>query len=154
LLAESRIRSCPLKDCSIEREKQMDNSVLEIKPVTMGPWISPEVKDKQEPRTNKPVKAGGGLHRSPGSESEAELGASFLPLTREQTQAMVDNVERLLKVLNTNLSFEIHEKAGQMVVKVVERDTKQIIREIPPEDMLRLQEKLQESRGVLFDVKA
>jgi flagellar protein FlaG len=132
----------------------MDNGVLEIKPVTMGPWISPEVKDKQEPRTNKPVKAGGGLLRSPKNESDVESGTPSRTLTREQTQAVVDNVENFLKELNTNLSFEIHEKTGRVMVKVVERNTKEVIREIPPEDMLRLQEKLQEFRGVLFDVKA
>ncbi len=132
----------------------MDNSVLEIKPVTMGPWISPEVKDKQEPRTSKPVKAGGGLLGSPKNESDAKLDAPPQTLTREQTQAVVDNVESFLKDLNTNLSFEIHEKTGRVVVKVVERNTKEVIREISPEDMLRLQEKLQEFRGVLFDGKA
>lgn len=132
----------------------MDNSVLEIKPVTMGPWISPEVKDKQELRTSKPVKTGGGLLRSPKNESDADLGASSQSLTREEIQAVVDNVENFLKDLNTNLSLEIHEKTGRVVVKVVERNTKEVIREIPSEDMLRLQEKLQEFRGVLFDGKA
>lgn len=131
----------------------MDNRVLEIKPVTMGPWISPEVKDKKEPRTSKPVKAGG-LLGSPKNESDAHLDAPPQTLTREQAQAVVDNVESFLKDLNTNLSIEIHEKTGRVVVKVVERNTKEVIREILPEDMLKLQEKLQEFRGVLFDGKA
>jgi flagellar protein FlaG len=41
-----------------------------------------------------------------------------------------------------------------MVVRVFNRATEELIREIPPEDLLQLHKKIVELRGVLFDKRA
>lgn len=56
--------------------------------------------------------------------------------------------------MNVSLSFEVYDKTGDVVVKVINRDTKEVIRQIPPEDLLEITEKLEELRGVLFAGKA
>ncbi len=139
------------------REKgdlKMDNKVLEIKPVSLGPWISPEIKDNQEPQVSKIVKVEEGLLGNPGRESAAQSGQSQQLYNLEQTREVVNNLQSFLSALNSSLSFVIHEKTGRVMIKVIDRNTKKVIREIPPEEIVKLQEKLQEVRGVLFNGEA
>jgi flagellar protein FlaG len=63
-------------------------------------------------------------------------------------------VQSYLADLNTRLSFEVYDKTGELVVKVINRDTQEVIRQIPSEELLRLHDKLEELRGVLFNDKA
>jgi flagellar protein FlaG len=139
------------------REKgdpKMDNNVLEIKPVSLGPWIGPEIKDNREPPVSKIVRVEEGLLGNPGRESAAQSGQPQQLYSLDQTRELVNNAQSLLNVLNSSLSFIVYEKAGRVVVKVIDRNTKKVIREIPPEDIIRLKEKLQEVRGVLFNGEA
>lgn len=48
--------------------------------------------------------------------------------------------------------FEV--EGGDVIVKVVDRETRKVLREIPPEEMRRLQAALQSERGIVLDGKA
>ncbi|HAA04310.1 MAG TPA: hypothetical protein DCE18_13125 [Syntrophobacteraceae bacterium] len=133
---------------------KVDNNVLEIKPVALGPWISPEVKDRQEPQVTKIVKVDAGVVRNPGRDAAAQSGEPQQFYSLEQTRELVNSVQSFLNLLNSSLGFMIQEETGRVLVKVFDRNTKKVIREIPPEDLVKLQEKLQELRGVLFNGKA
>jgi flagellar protein FlaG len=65
----------------------------------------------------------------------------------EQTQAFLDD-------LNIRLDFEVYEETGDMIVRIFNRATEELVREIPPEDLLELHKKIVDLRGVLFDGKA
>lgn len=55
---------------------------------------------------------------------------------------------------NFNLNFSVHEASGQIMVSVVDKETGDVIREIPSEALLDLAAKLQEAVGLIFDKKA
>jgi flagellar protein FlaG len=132
----------------------MDKKVLEIKPVSMGPWISPEVKDHQGPQVSKIVKVEEGLLGNPWRESAAQSGQPQQLYSLDQAREAVNNAQNLLNTLNTGLSLVIQEEAGRVVVKVIDENTKRVIRELPPESIIKLKERLQKVRGVLFNVEA
>jgi flagellar protein FlaG len=72
--------------------------------------------------------------------------------------AMADLVkEANAKIASTSsresVQFEIDSKTGDTVVRVVDQKTKKIIRQIPPEEVLALQKRMAEMRGLLFDHK-
>ncbi len=54
-------------------------------------------------------------------------------------------------VPDVGLTFEVNQDTGAMIIKVVDRDTHKIIREIPPEDTQRLQAAIREMVGLVFD---
>ena len=60
--------------------------------------------------------------------------------------------ESLQKV--TNLRFEINEDAGQTVVKVVDPTTKEVVRQLPTEEMVELSKRMNDLRGVLYNDEA
>ena len=49
------------------------------------------------------------------------------------------------------LQFDINKELGKVIIKVVDPSTKQIVREIPSEDLQKLQAHLKDAVGVLFD---
>ncbi|KAF1053172.1 MAG: hypothetical protein GAK43_01549 [Stenotrophomonas maltophilia] len=53
-----------------------------------------------------------------------------------------------------NLEFSVDEGSGETVVKVVQADTGEVIRQIPSEVALKLAESLKESSNLLFSERA
>ncbi len=62
-----------------------------------------------------------------------------------------DNVEIIHKI---GLNFTLHDSTGKTMVKVMNRDTDELIREIPSEEFLDFAAKMDEFVGLLFDKKA
>ncbi|GAB4072945.1 hypothetical protein GCM10028778_06070 [Barrientosiimonas marina] len=58
-----------------------------------------------------------------------------------------------MKPVRTNLEFELHDKLDEYFVKVVDQDTDDVIREIPPEKMLDKHAAMAEFMGLLVDEK-
>ena len=52
---------------------------------------------------------------------------------------------------NKRLKFSVNEELDQVVVKVIDSTTDKVIREIPPEELQKLQVKIREAVGLLFD---
>lgn len=68
------------------------------------------------------------------------------------SKALLDDLEQDFKMIhNVGLQFSLHEATGRTMVKVINKDTDDLIREIPPEEILDLAAKLDEMVGVLFD---
>jgi flagellar protein FlaG len=133
----------------------MDTNVLEIKPVSLGPWITLEYQHKRKSRVVKPVaKAGKSVLGGARRESESQYSEPAPVTGPERTRELVGNVQNYLADLNSSLSFEVHEHAGELTVQLINRDTREVIRRISPEDLLQLNNKLEELRGVLFDGEA
>lgn len=65
-------------------------------------------------------------------------------------------VEKANKVLfknNTHLQFRIHDKTNEVMVKIIDDVTGDVLKEIPPEKMLDMVAKLWEIAGILVDEK-
>ncbi len=62
--------------------------------------------------------------------------------------ALNDNINT---IHNVGLEFSKHEDSGREVIKVVEKETGDLIRQIPPEEMLDLAVRMNELVGILFD---
>ncbi len=74
--------------------------------------------------------------------------------SREITEQAVEKLEKTLSELKHNkLEFTVHEETGRTIVKVVDQDSGEVIKELPPEELLDLAAKLEEMSGVLFDKK-
>lgn len=56
-----------------------------------------------------------------------------------------------LKHHNTKCEFGYHETTGRVTIKVLDKDTEEVIREIPPEKTLEMIEKMWELAGFLVD---
>lgn len=69
------------------------------------------------------------------------------------------NVKQSVSMINSKLNnnteciFGIHDETNRVMIKIVDRDTKEVIKEIPPEKTLEMITKLWEFAGILVDEK-
>jgi flagellar protein FlaG len=63
-------------------------------------------------------------------------------------------VEKLNKSMNNSEAvFGIHEATNRVMIKIVDKDTKEVIKELPPEKTLDMIAKAWELAGILVDEK-
>lgn len=81
-------------------------------------------------------------------------------LAAEKKEVTMDN-ERLMKAIDravkelqgpsTSIEMSFHDKTNELMIKVLNKDTGEVIREIPPEKWLDVVAKMREIAGILFD---
>jgi len=84
-------------------------------------------------------------------ESVRNVKAQDEPDLSRTTQAVADIQNDLSMVHNVDLQFTVHEASGDIMVTVREQSTGEVIREIPPAEILDLAARLGEMVGLLFD---
>ena len=55
---------------------------------------------------------------------------------------------------NTNLQFSVDEDTGRTIVSVIDSETRQVVRQIPSEEVMRMARALDRMQGLLFNGKA
>ena len=70
---------------------------------------------------------------------------------RERLQQAVTIANQLVSEQLRRLSFDLHEEADRMVVRVIDLDTNEVIRQIPPEQVLTSLVELRRFIGLLLD---
>jgi len=82
----------------------------------------------------------------------AELkGEHQASISDEQLMRAIERALKAMQGHTTSLEFSVHDRTKQIMVKVLDRDTGEIIREIPPEKTLDFVAKLWEMAGILVD---
>jgi len=71
----------------------------------------------------------------------------------EDVKESVQDINDIVKKVKEDLSFEIHDETERMMVKVIDRKTHEVIKELPPEEMLDLSARIHEMVGLLIDEK-
>lgn len=76
----------------------------------------------------------------------------------EEEQPSNENLKRAVEEINKKAQnqvaqFGIHEETGRMTIKIVDKDTKEVIKEFPPEKTLDMIAKVWELAGLLVDEK-
>ena len=68
--------------------------------------------------------------------------------------SIVDDAQLNLNAIHdVALNFSVHESSGRTLIIVADENTGEIIREIPSTEFLKLEAKLNEMAGVIFDQK-
>ncbi len=87
-------------------------------------------------------------HENTCKISEQNLGT--IPSEKTVINA-IENANKAIIYTNRQLAFSIHEKTKEIMVKVIDAETKEVIREIPPEKTLDMVAKMMELAGILVD---
>ena len=97
-------------------------------------------------------------------EAEAEVEAKqegvVSALTQEQQQenkeALQEKVAQLnehMQSLNRSLQFSIDEVSGETIVKVIDAETKELVRQIPSQEVIDARNAVEQYRGILLKTK-
>ena len=71
-----------------------------------------------------------------------------------QPEELLNQIKALTEDGLYSVRFENDIEAGEMVVKIVDRNTDEVIRQIPPEELRELAEQLKDLRGNIVDTQS
>lgn len=84
-----------------------------------------------------------------GEEKQNPIEAQEMAKKKNSMKRAVEEVNR--KAKNSELIFGIHDATNRVTIKVVDKGTKEIIREFPPEETLDMIAKVWELAGIMID---
>ena len=88
-----------------------------------------------------------------GSQQQQEKEELYTPETPEHLKKMIAEMNRKISNSNEEAVFGVHEKTNRIMIKILDKDTKEIIKEFPPEKTLDMIASIWEMAGILVDEK-
>jgi Uncharacterized flagellar protein FlaG len=74
-----------------------------------------------------------------------------LPISEKAVLNAVEKANKAVSMSGRTFEYSIHEKTKEIMIKVIDSDTKKVIREIPPEKILDMVANMMEMAGLLVD---
>lgn len=74
-------------------------------------------------------------------------------ISKSQLQENIDKFNEQARFNKTKCEFSYHEDINRVAIKVIDEDTEEIIREIPPEETLNMIKRIREMMGISIDKK-
>lgn len=71
-----------------------------------------------------------------------------------QVKQAVQNINKTMQALSQNLEFTIDEDSDRTIVKVIDQETKEVIRQMPSKETLEIAKALDKVQGLLIRQKA
>ena len=71
-----------------------------------------------------------------------------------QVEAAIASVNRHLQLASRGVEFSIDKGSGRTIVRLVDSETKQVLRQYPSEEMLSIARSLEQLEGLLLHQKA
>ncbi|RLC19746.1 MAG: hypothetical protein DRH93_14980, partial [Deltaproteobacteria bacterium] len=73
-------------------------------------------------------------------------------LSAEETRQLATEMNEIMDDLQTNLGFSIRDDLNHLViVEIKNRETNELIKQIPSEELVAIKEKMEELTGLLLD---
>ncbi|WP_235206724.1 flagellar protein FlaG [Paenibacillus tyrfis] len=76
-----------------------------------------------------------------------------LSISEEAVVKAIQKANKALQGVEKRFEYRVHQQTGEIMVKVLNQETNELIREIPPEKLLDLVAKLQDICGIIIDEK-
>jgi flagellar protein FlaG len=102
----------------------------------------------REPRPSTDVAA------KPADTAHLAPTPAATPPDRQAVEAAAKSVREFVAPINSNLEFSVNEDTGQLVVKIVDRSTKEVIRQMPSAEMLAIAKALDSIKGLFVKQSA
>lgn len=89
-----------------------------------------------------------------GSASEGQIkNENGEQPSADEIKSAINQANRRAKFGHANAEFSYHEETKRISIKIVDQDTNEVIREIPPEETLDMISKMWELAGIIVDEK-
>jgi len=108
------------------------------------------------------VSSGGDMHRSShnGFSSQSSQSSDTLAnmqeksrLDKKDVSKLVDDLNQTSDSLDVSVKFAFNDKLGEVYVNIIDKDSGEVIRQLPSKEALKLKEAMKEFVGSIFDTK-
>ncbi len=92
------------------------------------------------------------LNKPPVQNSQNNKNSTTIDnINKNDVKSLVQKLNDSISTLNDSVKFSYSEDAKALIVKVVDTKTGQVIRQIPPEELVKLEANLSQSIGIIFN---
>ena len=88
------------------------------------------------------------------TQEASKAAAGEASLSVEELKVAIEQLNEFMKQDQRSLSFSVDESVDEVVVRVVDTETQELIRQIPNEETLKFKQHLEGMLGMLFSDKA
>lgn len=74
--------------------------------------------------------------------------------TQEIAEEVASGLNELVHELHRELRFSVDQDSGETVIKVIDQETDEVVRQIPSDEVVQLRKRLEEAAGVIFQDSA
>ena len=106
-------------------------------------------RKSEDPPSEKPVSASGVSAQQFAADATKEA-SEVEQLPGKDLNDVVSELNGLAQGLRRGLQFAVDEDSGDVVVKVIDKETNEVVRQIPAEETLELRKRLSETAGIIF----
>ncbi|SNZ05170.1 flagellar protein FlaG [Terribacillus aidingensis] len=103
-----------------------------------------------QPSGNKNPAAAENVHKQ---DNVSEESNPYIDYDKADIEKVIEKMNQFLEPTHTNMKFELHEELERYYVTVVDSETKEVVKEIPPKKLLDAYAKMAEFMGILVDEK-
>lgn len=108
-----------------------------------------------------PGTAAGGPRQNAAASSAGNIGntatggsAAPSPSSAQEISAALQEIRNTIRPIASELSFSLEQESGRMLVKIVDLETNEVIRQIPSEEIVRISKALDRLQGLLLNNEA
>lgn len=91
----------------------------------------------------------------PQDASQAPLrppqGSASEQLSTQEVQNTVAAFNEVFKQANVSVRYRFDQSTHDLVITLVDRDTDEVLRQVPPDQILKMRQRLEEVMGLIFD---
>tara|TARA_B100000029_G_C17582714_1_gene960157 strand:- start:616 stop:1011 length:396 start_codon:yes stop_codon:yes gene_type:complete len=123
--------------------------------------INPIHSIENTEQVNQPQQVSNKNTENDNKQKETNLKESVLKMREEFSEfaskqdfnKIVENVNNYVELFNNKVSFTM-DKNSRQIIFVYNKETGDLVRQIPPEEMVQLLNKLEEISGIIFNNRA
>jgi flagellar protein FlaG len=82
--------------------------------------------------------------KNAGDENESQTNEN-------EVKKIVKEVNSIVEQFSGKVSFSFDPETNRTAIQVIDKETGEVIRQIPPKEMLTLMEKMEEIAGIIYD---
>lgn len=86
--------------------------------------------------------------------TQNRLATSEVNASPERIKEATNQIKHYIQLFTSELDFSVDEETERLVVKLLDKSTGEILRQIPPEEILHIAKMLDKLQGLLYDDRA
>ena len=124
---------------------------IQVASLPMGAYVESqaEVRSEERPQEKRPplpIERGEAVENAGAPHSGAREKPDLKQVTAE--------LEQISLAFDRRLKFVVDQDSRELIIKVIDNETDKVIKELPPEELRRLHDRISETIGFLFDTLA
>ena len=130
---------------------QQAQSTRPVQQTSAAEYTEVSAQQSAVPVDNVTLTVNAAEQKDPNSQDGGRYEQGESSVSAERIKKAVEDLNK--KMMNSEAQFGIHEATNRVTIKIVDKETKEVIKELPPEKTLDMIARVWEMAGLLVDEK-